>query len=88
MSVLVICTVRDSAANLYNRPFYVPNVNLARRSLQDQLAGNQPGDETIRRHPEDFELYELGFFEEETAKFELHPSPKLVVRAKDLVDPT
>ncbi|AXH74901.1 MAG: nonstructural protein [Microviridae sp.] len=85
MAILTIVSVRDSAADLFNRPFYVPNVNLARRSFQDEVnRADQAND--MHKHPDDFELYELGYFSEEAAEFEIHPKPKLIVRAKDLKD--
>lgn len=85
MSILQICCVFDSAANMFNRPFYVPHIAMATRSFRDQV--NKP-DETneLYRHPEDFALYSLGQFEEETATFELHARPELIIRAKDIKD--
>ncbi|AXH74074.1 MAG: nonstructural protein [Microviridae sp.] len=85
MAIITMFSVRDAAANMYNRPMYLATAALARRSFQDEANRQDPNNE-IYKHPEDFELYELGFYEEETATFELHPQPKLIVRAKDLRD--
>ena len=39
--------------------------------------------EDMAQHPEDFELYELGSFDDSTGKVEVI-EPRLVARAKDL----
>lgn len=86
MTVLSICTVFDSAAQAYNRPVFVPHANLARRSFQDEI--NRAGDQSnqMHSHPEDFTLFELGLYDDATARFELHPEPRMIARAKDLKD--
>lgn len=83
---LTICSVYDSAAQAFNRPLFVPHANLARRSFQDEI--NRGGDQNnqMNTHPEDFILYELGTFDDETARFDLLPEPRIVARAKDLKD--
>lgn len=85
MAILTVVSVRDSAANLFSAPFFVPNANVARRSFQDEVNRNEKGN-NYHAHADDFELYDLGFYQEETASFELHDQPKLIVRAKDLRD--
>lgn len=84
---LTICCVRDSAAQAYNAPIFVPNAAIAVRSLKDEVNRNSDNNQLFR-HPEDFELYELGFYDDATARMELHEQPKLIARAKDLKDPT
>lgn len=85
MAVLTIVSVRDSAAGLFNRPMYVANANIARRSLQDEVNRADPNND-LYKHPSDFELYELGFFDEATATFELNAQPRSICRAQDLKD--
>lgn len=82
---LVLCSIHDSAAGAYNRPIFVPHSNLARRSLQDEVNRRDENNQMFS-HPEDFTLYELGFFDELTARFELHSEPVMIARAKDLKD--
>lgn len=83
---LTICTVYDSAAQAYNRPIFVPHANLARRSFQDEV--NRAGDQAnqMHSHPEDFQLYELGSFDDSNGVFSMLPEPRLICRAQDLKD--
>lgn len=85
MAKVSMCTVFDSAAQAYNRPIFVGHANLARRSFQVEV-NRRDKDNQMFSHPDDFELYELGFFDDSDASFHLHPSPVLVCRAKDMID--
>ena len=78
---LIICAVRDSAVNAYMRPFYVPAVGAAIRGFTDEVNSKES---PMHKHPEDYELFELGEFEEETAKFILLPESRSLARAKDV----
>ena len=66
---MVICSIRDSAADAYGRPFFLPSVGVAIRSFTDEV--NRPSeDNQIYQHPEDFDLFELAELTEENS--ELH----------------
>ena len=72
---MVICSIRDSAADAFGRPFYVPSVGVAIRSFTDEV--NRPSeDNQIYPHPEDFDLFELGEFDDTTGRFVLLDVPK------------
>lgn len=81
MARLMVCTVKDRALNAFGRPFYVPSVGVAERSFRDEC--RNPESE-ISKHPEDYELFLLGDYDEETATFNCG-SPTLMMRALDLV---
>ena len=67
---MVICSIRDSAADAYGRPFFLPSVGVAIRSFTDEV--NRPSeDNQIYQHPEDFDLFELGEFDDTTGRFVL-----------------
>ena len=87
MAIMIVCSVRDVVASTFGRPFYAPNTASARRSLSIQINQRDadPNDVLVS-HPGDFELYELGSFDDQSAQFELYPQPQLVVRCGDLVD--
>lgn len=80
---LVMLAVRDSAANAFNRPFFVQTVGLGVRSFRDEVNRSESGN-TMYEHPEDFELFELGTYDEDTAIFECLPQPRSVARASDM----
>ena len=75
-----IYTVRDSKAQGYLQPFFMPNVSVAIRALKDCLAdsGHQ-----FAKHPEDYDLYCIGFFDDLTGIIEAEP-PVHVVAVRDL----
>ena len=72
---MVICSIRDSAADAYGRPLFLPSVGVAIRSFTDEV--NRPAeDNQIYQHPEDFDLFELGEFDDNTGRFALLDIPK------------
>ena len=51
----VICAVRDSAADVFGRPYFVPTAGVAIRSFTDEV--NRQADENqFYKHPKDFAL--------------------------------
>lgn len=78
---LVAVAVRDSAVDAFMRPFFVPTTAFAVRSLSEALKDPQS---PMASSPQDFALFELGSFDEETGRFENLESPKQIVRVQDL----
>jgi hypothetical protein len=72
---MVICSIRDSAADAYGRPFFLPSVGVAIRSFTDEV-NRASEDNQIYQHPEDFDLFELGEFDDANGKFALLDVPK------------
>lgn len=77
---LKIFSIRDSAMDAYARPFFVPSVAMAARGFRDE-ANRAEGE--ICKHPEDYELFELGEFDEDTGRFTNLDVPRSVVRGVD-----
>ena len=80
-----IVVVRDSAARVFSTPFFVQATAQAVRSLRDEVNSAESTSD-VRRHPDDFELYEVGTFDEDTGAI-VPCEPRLVARAKDLKEP-
>lgn len=81
--IQVIVSVKDSAAQAFGRPVFVPAVPVAIRSFRDEV--NREGStDDLARHPDDFELYELGSFDDSTGIITLVDAPRMLARAKDL----
>lgn len=78
---LTVVSVRDSKANAYGIPVCVPTVAAAVRSFSDQINGQ---DSTLTKHPQDFDLFVLGTFDDNTGIFTTHV-PELVVTGMSLV---
>jgi len=85
--LLEIYSIFDSKSKTYSKPFFVINQDIALRSIVDLLTN---GDSDPRRHPEDFHLYSLGYFDD--SKGEIHTSiggiPEHVVKFIDIPLPS
>lgn len=66
---LVICAVKDLAADSFNRPFFTQSLGIALRSFGDEVIRDAP-DNAMNRHPEHFVLYKLGEFDDATGLFD------------------
>lgn len=79
----VICSVKDRAADAFGRPLFVPSVGLAIRSFSDEV-NRDSADNQMFHHSDDFDLYELGTFDDSTGIIECHESPKLLTLGKSV----
>ena len=80
---LVLCSVKDRAADAFGRPMFVPSIGVAIRSFSDEVNRNDPENQ-LNNHPDDFDLYELGEFDDNTGLFALHEQPKLLSLGKQV----
>lgn len=79
---LFVFSVRDSAVDAFMRPFCVNARGQAIRSFQDEAMDEKS---EIHKHAADYELFELGTFDEESGKMENVDSPRSVARAVDFL---
>lgn len=63
-----VYTIYDSKAKAYSLPFHAVNDAVATRMVGASV--NDPGT-TLNKHPEDFVIYELARFDDETGVFEI-----------------
>jgi hypothetical protein len=80
---LIISSVKDRAADAYGRPMFVPSTGVAIRSFSDEI-NRAADDNQFYNHPDDFDLYEFGVFDDNSGVFELHESPKLLSLGKQV----
>lgn len=73
----IIVAVRDIKANVYSQPQFVANKGHAIRAFGDECTSDDPKN-LISKHPEDFELYELGWYGDGDAYFELLDKPQQI----------
>ncbi len=78
----VIVAVKDRAAETYGRPMFVPAIGVALRSFSDEINRNDPNNQLFN-HPDDFDLYDLGTFDDSTAQFEIKNIPELLILGKN-----
>ena len=76
-----VCAVKDRAVNAFNRPIYVPTVGVAIRSFTDEVNRK---DSELQNHPEDYDLYEIGQWDDETAIYTPLEALRVITRAQDI----
>ena len=82
--ILFIVSVKDRAADVFNRPFFVPHRNVAVRDFTDEV-NRSAADNALNKHPDDFDLYLLGQFDDSDGSFASAGTPVVLVRGKDVV---
>lgn len=70
--MLKLFSVYDSKAGAFIQPFFSQSTGTAVRAFE-QAANDE--DHYFHQFAGDYTLFELGSFEQETAKFEIHSSP-------------
>lgn len=83
MATVLVVAIRDRALDGYSRPFFVPTLGAAIRSFQDEVNRSAP-DNQLFSHSDDFDLYQLGTFSEDTGQFENLPQPRQIAVGKQL----
>ncbi len=81
---MVIVSILDSAAGAYGRPAFVASEGVAVRQFQDEV-NRASDDNQLYKHPDDFYLYYLGTYDDNTGGMDLLSQPKLISRAKDIM---
>lgn len=76
----VIVAVKDLSIPAFMQPTTVRATGQAVRGFTDE-ANRDDSTNQINRHPEDFELWQLGYFDEESGTFE--NDAKILIRGVD-----
>lgn len=79
--IVMAYSLFDEKAGVFSPPFFVGTEGLALRAVTDLVTDNRT---TVARHPEDFVLYELGTFDDQTGIVE-SSRPRPVVKVVSLV---
>lgn len=72
MTLLTVIAVRDTRVEAYMQPNTMRHKGQAIRGFQDEANRADPQN-MIYQHPEDFELWQLGTFDDETGQFQNQP---------------
>jgi len=75
-----ICSFYDSKLRAYSRPFFIQEVELAGRVAKDVIASEND----IARHPEDFAMFHIGEFCDQTAILTPVDPPVCLVRMHEV----
>ena len=81
--MLKMCAVKDRAMDAFMQPFAVPHNNMAIRGFQDEIrkSGSQ-----MNAHPDDYDLYFVGDFDDSRGVFAAVEIPELLIRGKDCAE--
>lgn len=79
-----VVSVHDRAAAAFGRPIFVASLGQAIRSFQDELNRNAP-DNQMHHHPDDFDMFHLGTFNEENGTFTNLDEPDPIAIGKQLI---
>lgn len=71
MSRFIMFTVYDSKAEVYDKPFCLLTKGECVRGFMDAL--NAPNS-TLSKYPADFNLFEIGWYDQKTGTVEMHKS--------------
>jgi len=77
-----IYVLHDSKAKMYHTPFYMVNDDACLRTMVD-MVNNQENE--VSKFPEDFTLFNIGTFDEETANIELLQERVTICRCHELI---
>lgn len=64
----IVVAIRDRALDAHMRPFCMQSKGQAIRSFADEINRAAP-DNALHQHPEDYDLFQLGTWDEETGEF-------------------
>lgn len=79
---LVVCVIRDSAADDYGTPYTFKTVGEAVRSFTDIV--NRPDENSnVYNHPQDFELFKIAEYETSTGEFFVGEPPRSLIRGAE-----
>lgn len=82
--VQLVCAVFDQAAGVFGRPIFVAALGLASRSFADEV--NRVGDgNSMNAHPQDFSLFHLGSFDDESGRLVSLEAPRRLSTASEVM---
>lgn len=80
----VVVAVRDTCGDIYGVPMFQASLGTAQRAFSDAV--NRPDDNNlIYKHPEHFELYYLGDYDDADGSFSVLPKPKQLLLGSNCV---
>lgn len=80
MSKHIAIAVFDLATETFARPFFVSHPGQAMRSFMDELKNK---DSELGKHPGDYELFEVGSYDDANGQFTTPPAPVRLLRGSD-----
>lgn len=82
---LKVFSIFDCKVAAYMTPFFMRSTGEAERSFADAVKARKEG--SIGEHPEDYTLFELGVWDDETAQIELYEAKRSLGSGNDFIEP-
>ena len=79
--IIGIYTIYDKSAKFYNKPFYQQNDQVALRTAHELM---MDGDSTIRNAPEDFTMWKIGEYHDDTAQIKPFDEFELICKFHEI----
>lgn len=79
---MFVVAVRDRAADVFGTPHFVLSIGGAVRAFTDEVNRVGP-DSPFNKHPEDYDLYTLGVYHDDSGTFDCG-IPRQIAVGKDL----
>jgi hypothetical protein len=78
-----ICVIKDRASDAYSQPMFVASVGTAIRQFSDEVNKDSENNQ-LYNHPDDFDLYHLGEYDDSMAQFSLLEKPVQIAIGKQV----
>jgi len=82
---LKIFTIRDSKGEMYNTPFFRRTIGDAERTFHELVNDDKT---SVSKYPDDFDLYLIGDFDDQTGITKGLDTPQHIVKAINVRRPT
>lgn len=82
--IYTIVSVRDIVGNVFAVPNYVQSKGSAIRAFSDEVNRADQNNQ-FYKHPSDYELYALGYYDDANATYQLLSLPEMLSLASELV---
>lgn len=83
---LEMLAIHDRAADAYGRPMFLPSIGVGIRSFSDEV-NRSDKDNNLYMHPDDFDLFHLGTFDDISGQFVIFDLPQQVAIGKQVKIP-
>lgn len=84
MMLLHVFSVYDSKIGAYLQPFFLQTKPAAIRAITDCV---RDPEHRFGQHPEDYVLFHLGTYEDNTGVWGINPSPEVMAGGHELLNP-
>lgn len=71
-------SIRDAKAEIFNPPFYKGTHGEAERDFRTLISDDKS---MVAKYPEDYDLYFVGFYDDQTGKVEPLETPQHIIKA-------